>query len=88
MSALDSVHEISLPPTTTNNILNTHKPPSNFVPFHSKLHHKRNPLKRLPDLNTTNSTGNGCDVPKVAIGPPVFKRSNPLFVVNSLYGIF
>lgn len=62
------------------------KTPTTFMPLHPKFHMRRNPLKRLPDLNSQNNNSNGYDFHKPIKGPPIFKRSNPLFVVNSLFG--
>ena len=54
--------------------------------LYSKFHLRRNPLKKLPDLNTQNNSNNGCDIFKPIKGVQKFKRSNPLFVVNGLFG--
>jgi len=58
------------------------------MPLHSKFHLRRNPLKKLPDLNTQTNNNNGCDLSKSIKTPQMFKKSNPLFVVNGLFGTF
>lgn len=57
------------------------------MPLHSKFHLRRNPLKRLPDLNTPSTINNVGELPKSIKTPQIFKKSNPLFVVNGLFGI-
>lgn len=84
VSGIDTLNEISVP-TVCPTSLNQQRTPTTFMPLHPKFHLRRNPLKRLPDLNTQSSS-NGYEPPKPLKGPHIFKRSNPLFVVNSLFG--
>lgn len=58
------------------------------MPLHSKFHLRRNPLKKLPDINTQIINNNGCELPNTIKTPQMFKKSNPLFVVNGLFGSF
>ena len=61
--------------------------PTHFMPLQPKFHLRRNPLRRLNDVNVqTQSSNNGYDISKKSNAPQIFKRSNPLFVVNTLIG--
>ena len=83
--AIDTLNDIHIPQMVPP--AHNQKQGNNFAPLHSKFHLRRNPLKRLPDLNTQiNSNNNGCELPKAVRGANMFKRNNPLFVVNSLFG--
>lgn len=57
------------------------------MPLQPKFHLRRNPLRRLNDVNVqTQSSNNGYDISKKSNAPQIFKRSNPLFLVNTLIG--
>lgn len=86
VNAIDTLNDISVPAIPTHQ-LNSQKNPNSFGPLYSKFHLRRNPLKKLPDVNTQNNSNNGCDFLKPLKSPQMFKRNNPLFVVNSLFGI-
>ena len=86
VNAIDTLSDISVPAIPAHH-LNNQKNSNSFGPLHSKFHLRRNPLKKLPDLNTTNPNNNGCDNIKSIKSPQMFKRTNPLFVVNSLFGM-
>ena len=51
VGAIDMLNEISVP-ALTNPHQQNQKNVSPFMPLHSKFHLRRNPLKKLPDLNT------------------------------------
>ena len=86
VNAIDTLNDISVPAIPAHH-LNHPKNSNSFGPLHSKFHLRRNPLKKLPDLNTQNHNNNGCDPLKTIKSPQMFKRTNPLFVVNSLFGM-
>lgn len=74
-------------PSTLIHQTNPQKLPTHFMPLQPKFHLRRNPLRRLNELNVqTQSSNNGYDISKTSNAPPIFKRSNPLFVVNTLIG--
>lgn len=52
VSAIDTLQEITLPPRGLQ--FPKQKTPTAFMPLHPKFHLRRNPLKRLPDLNSNN----------------------------------
>jgi hypothetical protein len=58
VSAIDTLNDITVPSVTTHHI-NQQKSPTSFLPLHPKFHLRRNPLKRLPDINAQNSNNNG-----------------------------
>lgn len=58
VSAIDTLNEISVPPVSTL-MHNQQKTPTSFMPLHPKFHLRRNPLKRLPEINSQNSNNNG-----------------------------
>jgi len=75
-----------VPPILTQQT-NNQKLPTHLMPLQPKFHLLRNPLRRLNDLNVqTQSSNNGYDISKTNNAPQIFKRSNPLFVVNTLIG--
>ena len=57
-----------------------------FVPLQARIQNKRNALKKLPELINAPHFINGKEQGSLAHNPPLFKASNPLFVVNTLFG--
>ena len=67
---------------------------NNFVPLQARVQIKRNALKRLPELTNAPHFVNGKEQsllaqnPASGQNPSLFKATNPLFVVNTLFGTF
>jgi hypothetical protein len=65
-----------------------------FIPLQARLQLKRNALKRLPELTNAPQFINAKEQSSLAQkhslaqNPALFKASNPLFVVNTLFGTF
>lgn len=57
-----------------------------FVPLQARIQNKRNALKKLPELTNAPHFANGKEQSSLAQHPSLFKASNPLFVVNTLFG--
>lgn len=57
------------------------------LPTPNRPLHQRNVLKRLPELINTPQFNNGNEQPRAIPNPTLFRVSNPLFVVNTLFQI-
>ncbi len=75
-----------LPPSCAphNTLLHSQLPPP---PLQNRPLHHRNVLKRLPELINTPQFNNGNEHPRAIPNPTLFRVSNPLFVVNTLFEI-
>lgn len=61
--------------------------PHPLPPTHNRPLHQRNVLKRLPELTNTPQFNNGNEQTRAIPNPTLFRVSNPLFVVNTLFQI-
>lgn len=62
------------------------RPPLHQHPLHHKPQQiQRNPLNRLPELLNTPQFNNGNHPQRPLPHPTIFRASNPLFVVNTLF---
>jgi len=65
--------------------------------IHQRINVQKNTIKKLKEVSlehgsvngsASGSVNNGYELPKFTKGPRLFKKCNPLFVVNSLIGRF
>lgn len=86
LNPFEALNEIRVP-SVHNNRLNNQKTLNHIAPIQHKYHLQTNAHNKLNNIHLPPySNNNGYELPKANKLPLAFKRSNPLFVVNSLIG--